>query len=409
MSHVYDNLCVVINGVTDGTYTYVSGSDELLTTLYEKVGDANKYINWTEYSPGLFNWAIHTDQPFPNGAAYKNDGGALTGTFSQYYPLGQYGSATVEEGTCEAVMSSSSSMDTDICVPHIGGYVPEAAEGTYSLISGRAYDTSAIYSNGTYYVKSIEDARSTLRFYIILIGYDTLQYAVAKKTTTFGAAPGTYNDYSYPNIGAQSGDIVYGACEIYDSSSSSTASSESSSELFSESSESTSSSKSLSSQSTQSSASSQSSSSKSTASSESSESSSQSTPSSQSTASSDSSESTSSSQSESSESTPSSMSSKSEESESSSNSSSSMDFPFESWLTVELNGTDTKSHFIPLHGGITTGSTPSNKVFYGDTNDLPKARLSYISIIVNGNTFYIPTYTGIPTVSCCSNLIGTEQ
>jgi hypothetical protein len=83
--------------------------------------------------------------------------------------------------------------------------------------------------------------------------------------------------------------------------------------------------------------------------------------------------------------------------------------PFDSYQTVELNGTTTKDHFIKLCNGPTTGYTASDKTFFGDTTANPTTDDDWMSLIVNGITYWFQVRQGTATTDCCTDINGTRM
>ena len=81
-------------------------------------------------------------------------------------------------------------------------------------------------------------------------------------------------------------------------------------------------------------------------------------------------------------------------------------FTLDSYQTVELNGTTTKNHFIPVYNGSTTGKTASDKTFFGDTGTTT-TEYGWQSLIINGTTYYLKVYNGNATTDCSTDLNGT--
>ena len=73
---------------------------------------------------------------------------------------------------------------------------------------------------------------------------------------------------------------------------------------------------------------------------------------------------------------------------------------------VELNGTNTKNHFIRTYIGTSVGYTSSDKTFFGDTGTATNDH-GFQSLIINGTTYWLKVYNGNTTASCCSDLNGT--
>ena len=93
----------------------------------------------------------------------------------------------------------------------------------------------------------------------------------------------------------------------------------------------------------------------------------------------------------------------------STSSSSESEFNLVGYLCVEINGSNTKNHYIELDSFTTMGYTPSDRDFWGDIVALPGnlAEAGYLSMIINGNTYWLKVYMGDPASSCCTNLEGT--
>jgi len=113
MGHYYDNICVnsFSNPELNGTYAYDSGDDTLYNTVYRSITNpANYLFQRTEYTPGLYSWVLSSSDggKYVRNPPYGGADGAV-GTFQQYYPNDQHGTATTESGTCDVAQSSSSS------------------------------------------------------------------------------------------------------------------------------------------------------------------------------------------------------------------------------------------------------------------------------------------------------------
>lgn len=118
--------------------------------------------------------------------------------------------------------------------------------------------------------------------------------------------------------------------------------------------------------------------------------------------SSESSSSTASSQSESSTSSPSSVSSESSENV----------WNLIGYLVVEINGSTSKNHFLPLYSHSTEGYTESDRVFWGcifTAGELSNlAEDGFLSTTINSNPYWLHIYTADAVeCDCCTNLQGT--
>jgi hypothetical protein len=93
---------------------------------------------------------------------------------------------------------------------------------------------------------------------------------------------------------------------------------------------------------------------------------------------------------------------------SSSSSSSENLFTIYGYLNVNINGSTSKTYYIPLYskGGQQT-FTPSNIIFYGDIAFNSVSPYGYLSMLINGSKEYLKIYTGPAGSGVCSNLIGT--
>ena len=78
-------------------------------------------------------------------------------------------------------------------------------------------------------------------------------------------------------------------------------------------------------------------------------------------------------------------------------------------LALTINGGANKDNYITLYTGDTSGQTYDNgNRFYGDDTNSDKIKANgYITLPINGTTYYIPLYIGTNTTDCCSNLVGT--
>lgn len=81
---------------------------------------------------------------------------------------------------------------------------------------------------------------------------------------------------------------------------------------------------------------------------------------------------------------------------------------FNSYKTVEINGTNTKNHFIPLYDFDMTGKTASDKTFFGDSGVVVGIQTGWQGIYINGTQYFMPVFSGDATTNCCSNLVGEE-
>ena len=82
-------------------------------------------------------------------------------------------------------------------------------------------------------------------------------------------------------------------------------------------------------------------------------------------------------------------------------------FPFNEYVTVENNGTNTKNHFIETYTGSITGKTSSDKTFFGDYGDAAAKTTSHFQLLlVNGVAYWLKILTGNATTGCCTDLYG---
>ena len=79
------------------------------------------------------------------------------------------------------------------------------------------------------------------------------------------------------------------------------------------------------------------------------------------------------------------------------------------YQVVEINGSNSKNQFIPLHTHIS--ATESDRTFWGcvyTPGELTNlAESGYLSMVVNGEEYWMKIYTADAVIcDCCSNLIG---
>lgn len=79
-------------------------------------------------------------------------------------------------------------------------------------------------------------------------------------------------------------------------------------------------------------------------------------------------------------------------------------FTFSNYSTVEIDSSSTKNHFIPLYTGSTTGYESSDIKFFGDA-DTNKVHTAWQPLIINGEKYYVPIYSGSATTNCCTDMI----
>jgi hypothetical protein len=84
-------------------------------------------------------------------------------------------------------------------------------------------------------------------------------------------------------------------------------------------------------------------------------------------------------------------------------------FTFDKWLGVE--GDSSPGYYLQLYSAPTSGSSyDSSNVFWGNALDTSaKTASGYMSIVVNGNTYYMPKYDGDAVTGCTTSLTGTEE
>lgn len=84
-------------------------------------------------------------------------------------------------------------------------------------------------------------------------------------------------------------------------------------------------------------------------------------------------------------------------------------FTIEKYIAVKINSGVGKDNYIELYTSGTGYSYDTGRIFWGDTTNVnPKTSNGFISIVVNGDTYYVKKYSGDNTTDCCSNLIGTS-
>ena len=85
-------------------------------------------------------------------------------------------------------------------------------------------------------------------------------------------------------------------------------------------------------------------------------------------------------------------------------------FTFDKYLAVNINGSTESDNYIQLYDADLSGSSyDANRIFYGNTsNTNPKTSNNFVSMIINGTTYYLRKYSGDNNVDCCSNLIGND-
>ena len=81
------------------------------------------------------------------------------------------------------------------------------------------------------------------------------------------------------------------------------------------------------------------------------------------------------------------------------------------FISVNINGAPESDNYILLNVANTAGSTTdSNRVFYGYTgHNGVKIEREFISISINGSTYYMQVYSGESDSNCRSNIIGTTN
>ena len=75
---------------------------------------------------------------------------------------------------------------------------------------------------------------------------------------------------------------------------------------------------------------------------------------------------------------------------------------------VNESGTPT-SLYLQTFSSVESGTPDANRIFWGDTTTVGSLSLSsYISIVINSTTYWIPVYLGdSSSATCSSNLVGT--
>ena len=84
------------------------------------------------------------------------------------------------------------------------------------------------------------------------------------------------------------------------------------------------------------------------------------------------------------------------------------------YLCVEINGSTSKDHFLPLYTHSTEGYTASNRDFWGciytagELSNLVED--GFLSMQINSTEYWLNIYTADPVAcDCCSNLQGTYR
>ena len=78
------------------------------------------------------------------------------------------------------------------------------------------------------------------------------------------------------------------------------------------------------------------------------------------------------------------------------------------YLCVEINGSSSKNHYLPLYQD--PAILPySDRDFWGDIVVSPNNLIEdgFLSMIINGTTYWLHIYMADPSLSCCTNLSGT--
>ena len=78
------------------------------------------------------------------------------------------------------------------------------------------------------------------------------------------------------------------------------------------------------------------------------------------------------------------------------------------FAAISING-GTRNNYIELFSGDTSGqSYDALRVLWTEFATSTVTSVGYISIIINGSTYYIRTYVGSTASGCCSNIIGVD-
>lgn len=426
MSH-YDNIC--ISPPTGeppfdnhfGNYAWVSGEGNLavysngfhsITQITCFGGAAYWYIAPDNVCWGGTFWGKAENSPL---ASYYNDGGSIVGiaTDGVCEEWSSSSSSTAEYSHSSSSSSETSSSSEFCCTnPNWNGSV-QFSGWSFTGMNPSNTDNCVLYVVESWY-------NPNQRIYIYK-DLARLNLVASGINVGGGAQTITLNQANSSGLNGQvnwggnpvNENTYYLQCPDVSSSSTSSMdfSSSSSTEAKTSSSETSMSSSSSSSKSISSSSSSKSESSSSSLdfSSSSSSSSSKSESSSSSTKSESSSSSTKSESSSSSTKSVSSSSSLSTEALPSSSSSTGLVFTLIGYLCVEINGSNTKNHYLPLYNHNIGTSTPSDRDFWGDIVASPENLVEdgFISMTVNGSTYWLHIYTADPSSSCCTNLQGT--
>ena len=83
------------------------------------------------------------------------------------------------------------------------------------------------------------------------------------------------------------------------------------------------------------------------------------------------------------------------------------DFEFNNYVAVSINGTGGNTKFLATYTG--SGGTPdTNRVLWGDnTNTENKIDTGFVSVVIDGTTYWLKTWVGGTGAGCSSNIVGT--
>ena len=87
-------------------------------------------------------------------------------------------------------------------------------------------------------------------------------------------------------------------------------------------------------------------------------------------------------------------------------------FTFSNYLSVTVNGITTPTDkFIEVYTSAETGSYDPDNIFWGNNSASDTFIFnSWLSIVINGDTYWMPIYKASNSVAdCSSNLVGTAS
>ena len=80
-------------------------------------------------------------------------------------------------------------------------------------------------------------------------------------------------------------------------------------------------------------------------------------------------------------------------------------------MSVNINNiVGTGNNYLELFDGVTAGkSYDASRRFYGNETETSVSSNTFISIVIDGNTYYLEILSGSAQLDCCSNLVGTTD